>query len=215
MRKHHPENERVKYGYFFYLREAKRLSEASVDHAASAIAAFEASTGYRDFRKFHVEQARRFKRLLHEHRNAKTDAPLAKATIHGRLIAVKAFVVWLADQPGYRSHIRYADAEYFNPTANDSRIARAVRERPAPTLEQIRHVLNTMPAITDIQRRDRAVIAFTILSGARDNAVASLSLKHVDLARRTVFQDPREVRTKRAKTITSRNYPGTRPLTTS
>ena len=148
-----------------------------------------------------------FKRLLHEHRNAKTDAPLAKATIHGRLIAVKAFVVWLADQPGYRSHIRYADAEYFNPTANDSRIARAVRERPAPTLEQIRHVLNTMPAITDIQRRDRAVIAFTILSGARDNAVASLSLKHVDLARRTVFQDPREVRTKRAKTITSQFFP--------
>ena len=207
MRKHHPENERAKHRYLAYLREAKRLSEASVDQAASAIAAFEKATGYRDFRKFHIEQARRFKRVLGEQRKPKTGKPLAKATIHARLMAVKAFFIWLADQPGYRSQIRYSDAEYFNPSASDSRIAKAVRERPAPTMEQIRLVLGTMPTISDIERRDRAVIAFTILSGARDNAIASLSLKHIDLARRRVFQDARDVRTKRAKTITSYFFP--------
>ena len=207
MRRHHPENERIKHRYLVYMREAKRLSDASVDHAASAIAAFEASTAYRDFRSFHIDQARRFKQVLDEHRNAKTGKPLAKATTQARLLAVKAFFLWLADQSGYRSRIRYADAEYFNPLANDSRIAKAVRERPAPTLKQIRHVLNIMPAIKDIERRNRAVIAFTILSGARDNAIASLSLKHIDLTRRTVFQDAREVRTKRAKTIRSQFFP--------
>lgn len=207
MRKHHPENERIKRRYLLFLREARRLSEASVDHAAAAIAAFEASTNHTDFRRFHIEQARRFKRVLDEQANAATGKPLAKATIHSRLMAMKAFVQWLADQSGYRSRIRYVDAEYFNPSANDGRIAKAVRERPAPSLDQIRRVLDAMPAETDIQRRDRALIAFTILSGARDNAIASLSLKHVDAERRSVFQDAREVRTKRAKTFTSHFFP--------
>jgi integrase len=207
MRKHHPENERIKRRYFIYLREAKRLSEHSVDQAAAAIAAFETATNYRDFRKFHIEQARRFKRVLDEQVNRKTGKPLAKATIHARLMALKAFFQWLADQPGYRSRIAYADSEYFNPSANDGRIARTTREREAPTREQIRQVLEAMPSGTPIERRDRALIAFAILTGARDNALASLKLKHVDMARRRVVQDAREVRTKRAKTITSYFFP--------
>ncbi|MEC9346266.1 MAG: site-specific integrase [Pseudomonadota bacterium] len=207
MKKHHPENERIKRRYFQYLREAKRLAEASVDHAAAAISAFEASTGYRDFKKFHIEQAHRFKRVLAEQINSTTGRPLAKATVHSRLMALKAFIQWLADQPGYRSRIRYTDADYFNPSANDGRIAKAVRERPVPSIKQIRHVIRTMPADTGIERRDRALVAFTLLTGARDNAIASMSLKHVDPAARTVFQDAREVRTKRRKTFTSYFFP--------
>lgn len=207
MRKHHPDNERVKRRYFLYLREANRLSEATVDQTASAIAAFEESTGYRDFRRFHIEQAQRFKRVLAEQVNPATGKPLAKATIHSRLMALRTFFRWLCGQPGFRSRLCYSDADYFNPSANDGRIAKATRERPAPTLDHIRHVLNAMPTETDIQRRDRALIAFTILTGARDNAIASLSLKHVDLAHRQVFQDARQVRTKRAKTITSYFFP--------
>lgn len=207
MRKHHPENERIKRRYFIYLREAKRLSEHSVDQAAAAIAAFESSTSYRDFKRFHIEQARKFKRSLDEQINTKTGKPLAKATTHSRLMALKAFFQWLADQPGYRSRLRYADAEYFNPSANDGRIARTTRERPAPTLEQIQQVLQAMPTATSIERRNRALIAFTILTGARDNALASLKIKHADVARRRVVQDAREVRTKRAKTITSYFFP--------
>ena len=51
-------------------------------------------------------------------------------------------------------------------------------------------------------------VAFTLVSGARDNAIASFSLKHIDLAARTVFQDAREVRTKNAKTFASTFFPG-------
>jgi integrase len=60
---------------------------------------------------------------------------------------------------------------------------------------------------TDTEKRDRALIAFTLLTGARDNAVASMSLKHVDLERRTVFQDARDVRTKNRKTFTTWFFP--------
>ena len=65
----------------------------------------------------------------------------------------------------------------LNLSANDCRITKAVHEHPAPTLEQIRHVPDTMPASSDIELRDRTLIAFTILTGARDNAIVSLSLR--------------------------------------
>jgi site-specific recombinase XerC len=77
------------------------------------------------------------------------------------------------------------------------------RASRAPTLERVRHVLATMPTETDIEHRDRALVAFAVLSGARNDAIASMSLRHIDLAQRTVFQDAREVRTKNRKTFTA------------
>ena len=207
MRKHHPENERIKRRYLIYLREAKRLSEASVDQVAAALSEFEDHTGYRDFKRFHIEQARAFKRTLGERVSQSTGKPLAKATTHSRLMALKAFIQWLSEQPGYRSRVSYADAEYFNPSANDGRIAKVSTPRPVPSLDQIRTVITAMPDATVIERRDRALFAFTILTGARDNAIASLKLKHVDIEKRTVFHDAREVRTKRAKSFTSCFFP--------
>jgi integrase len=136
-----------------------------------------------------------------------TGRPLAKATVHSRLSALRAFFVWLAGRPGYRSRIRYSDADYFNVSANDERIAKAVRTRPVPTIDEIRQALDSMPTITQVHRRDRALIAFALLSAARDNAIASLSLKHIDVAARTIFQDARHVRTKNAKTFTSTFFP--------
>ena len=190
MGRHHPKNERIKRQYLGYLEEAKRMSPKSADQVAAAIAVFEVSTGYRDFAQFHVEQARCFKRQLIEV-DAKTNRPLAKATVYSRLMALKGFFHWLAGQPRYRSRISYSDADYFNPSANDGRIATARRDRPVPTLEQIRYMLSTMATGTSIERRDRALVAFVLLSGARDDAVASLCIRHVDVERRAIFQDAR------------------------
>jgi len=39
-----------------------------------------------------------------------------------------------------------------------------------------------MPTNTVIERRNRSLIAFTILTGARDGAIASMKLKHIDIA---------------------------------
>lgn len=206
MRKHNPKNERIKRRYLAYLQEAKRLSPATVDQAAAAVALFEVSTRWKDFAAFHIEQARSFKGQLAASTNSKTGKPLAHATIHSRLMATKAFFSWLAGQSGYR-RISYTDAEYFNPSSNDSRIATARRERPAPSIEQIRYVVSSIAVTNDINRRDRALIAFALLSGARDDAIASLAIRHVDDTARTIFQDARDVRTKNRKTITSWYFP--------
>lgn len=206
MRKHHPANERIKREYLTYLTDAKRMSVKSVDQVAAAIAAFEVSTGHKDFKAFHIEQARRFKRQLGDHHNSQTGKPLAVATIKTRLMAVKAFFQWLAGRQGYR-RISYADAEYFNPSAHDSRIASATRDRPVPSIEQIRRVIEVMPTGTDIEKRNRALIALTLLTGARDDAIASLSIRHIDIAASKIDQDARQVRTKYRKTFTTWFFP--------
>jgi hypothetical protein len=117
---------------FVYLEEAGRMNASSVDQAAAAIAQFETSTGHRDFGAFHFEHARKFKRVLAEATNPATGNPLAKATIHSRLMAVKAFFIWLAGQPGYRSRLTYSDMDYFNPSNNDSRIAKTDTPTDSP-----------------------------------------------------------------------------------
>ena len=156
---------------------------------------------------FRREQAISFKEHLGRQRNPATGKPLAKATLYGTLEAVRAFFEWLAREPGYRKALVASDAAYFNPSDNDMRVATAARERPAPSLEQVRHVLSAMPTDTVVDRRDRAVVAFTLLTGARDAAVASFRLKHVDVPGRSVSQDAREVRTKRAKSFTTAFFP--------
>jgi hypothetical protein len=95
---------------------------------------FEASTGYRDFKLFRVEQAQSYKRKLVDATNPETGRPLAKATISSRLAALKAFFQWLSLQPRFKSRLTYSDAEYFNASAKDERIAKATRERPVPSL---------------------------------------------------------------------------------
>src|SRR5262245_8679712 len=135
----------------------KRHSEQTIDAAAKAIVRFEAYTKFRDFKAFHIEQAKSFKAHLADQRNSRSGEHLSKATLYATLTALKRFFVWLAGQPGYKSRISYSDAEYFNLSVKETRIAKAHRDARVPTLEQIRHVIRTMPASTEIERRDRAL----------------------------------------------------------
>jgi len=200
-------NERIKHQYFGYLKEAKRLGEQSVDAAAEALDRFEAYTKRRDFKLFHVEQAIAFKNRLADQISRKTGEKLSKATVHATLAALKAFFQWLAGQPGYKSRLRYSDADYFHSSASDARIAKARRDPVGPTLEQVKHVIATMPSASEIEQRNRALVAFTLLTGARDSAIASIKLKHVDLTTDCVHQDAREVRTKFSKTFATYFFP--------
>lgn len=206
-RKYHEENERIKRRYLQYLREAKRMDISTVDKAAEAILRFEQSTNFKPFKRFHIEQAITFKSRLSNQKNSRTGAPLSKATVDSTLRSVKTFIHWLAGQPGYKSRIAYADAEYFNLNAKDARIAHTAREAIYPTPEQCRHAFAQMLSATPLQRRDKALFAFLMLTGARDGAVASLLLKHVDLAENCVYQDARDVKTKFAKTFTTWFFP--------
>src|SRR6516164_9089960 len=98
MKTHNPQNERIKRAYFTYLIEAKGFSGATLDGVAKALNRFETYTRFRDFKLFHIQQAKGFKASL----------------LYATLSALKRFFAWLAGQPGYKSRISYSDAEYFN-----------------------------------------------------------------------------------------------------
>jgi site-specific recombinase XerD len=193
MTKRNAANERIKHRYFAFLKDAKGRDEASVDATAKAIDRFEEYIGHRDFRSFHIEQARAFKAHLLEVTNTRTGNLLSASTVHATLAALKVFFVWLADQRGYASRIKYADTEYFNAPDNLSRIATARRFKSCPTLAQVRALIEAMPKGTEMEKRDRALVAFAIISGARDRAIVSFRLKHVDIEHDLIEHDARDV----------------------
>ena len=102
---------------------------------------------------------------------------------------LKAFFVWLAGETDYRTRIKQADAEYFNAPDNLARVVTARRHKPCASLKQICAVLDAMPTSTEIECRDRALIAFTIFTGARDRAIVSFRLKHIDVQHELLEQD--------------------------
>ena len=140
MAKHNVANTRIKREYFHYLREAMHRDETSIDAVAKALARFDDANEHKDFRKFKHEQAVAFKRKLDVDIAVRTGKPLSRATVNTALSMLRAFFIWLADQPGYKSKIAYGDADYFNLSDKDVRIANATRQRPVATLEQINRV---------------------------------------------------------------------------
>lgn len=162
MTTHNASNERIKRKYFAYLKEAMRHSEPTVDAVAKALNRFEVYTRHRDFKAFHFEQAVGFKKYLAEQKAKLSGEKLSKATLHATLNQLKQFFQWLSRETGYKSRIQYSDAEYFNLSEKDTRIATAKREQRSPTMAQIKHVIASMPTNTVIERRNRALIAFTL-----------------------------------------------------
>lgn len=207
MKKHNASNERIKRKYLTFLQQAKGQNEASIDAVAKAIVRFESYNQYKDFKAFHFQQAIGFKKHLASQKHHKTGKPLSLATLNGTVRHLKTFIEWLSQEVGYKSRIKYSDAEYFNLSGKEARTAKAKRQKPVATIEQIKHVLHVLPANTAIEKRDRALIAFTLLTGARDSATASLKLKHIDMNANALYQDARDVKTKYSKTFTTYFFP--------
>jgi len=207
MAKPNPENIRIKHKYREFLKETGQKAEASLDTVDKALARFEEYTNHKDFKLFHIQQAIGFKRHISTEKNIKSGKPLSASTMFSTMRHLKSFFQWLSREPGYKRRVSYSDADYFNITKKDTRIATAKRTKSIPTIDQIRTVLAGMLTETDVQRRDRALIAFTLLTGARDKAITSLKLKHLDTARGRIIQDARDVQTKFSKTFDSFFYP--------
>jgi integrase len=205
--KHHPENVRIKRTYFDYLRHARQRGEASVDAAAAALHQFETDTGFRSFKDFRREQAIAFSRNLADQTSARTGQPLSRATRHAILAQLRGFFLWLSVQRGYKSCFSPTDADYFNLSLRDARIAQTRLAKAFPSLDQVRHVIRSMPCSDSVELRNRALLAFILLTGTRDGAVVTLKLKHIDIAEKRVVQDAREVATKFGKTFGTEFFP--------
>lgn len=203
MSKLNSQNERIKRDYLRHLKQACGKSEATLDATRKALARFEDYTGARDFKTFRREQAIGFKQRLAETAGQRTGEPLSHSTQASTLAALKEFFKWLSWQSGFKSKIHVPDIDYFSPSIKDSAKAKATKLRDFPSLDQVRTAISAMPSETVVDRRNRALIAFAILTGMRDRAIVSLSLRHVDLNKSPplVRQEPDQVETKFSKNI--------------
>lgn len=207
MAKRSTDNQRIKRKYLVWLKDAKGLSEASIDKAAAAITGYDTWLAGKDFRAFHSERARAFKRHLAGMRNARNGSPLSAGTINSTLRDLKAFFYWLADQPGYKSRISRADADYLSPDRKSDQARRGSLWKPHPSPEQACHVIANMPTGSVIARRNRALMALLFLTCSREGAAISLQLRHVDMTHRCVQFDGRHVDTKFGKSFTTGFFP--------
>lgn len=205
--KPNPKNERVKRDYLRHVKEARRRATSTVDGIRKALTRYEEYTGHRDFSAFNKELAIGFKTHLLTIKAQRTDETLSKSTVLSTLNALKDFFRWLGCQPGFKSRIILTDIDYFSLSDKEARAARSSRYGEWPTLEQVRKVIFSMPHTTDIEKRNRALIAFAIVTGMRDSAIATIRLKHISFERGLVMQDPKEVKTKFSKRIDTFFFP--------
>lgn len=155
MRKINEENERIKRRYLQYLKTANRKDASTVHKATEGILRFEASANFVSFKRFHIEQVIKFQDRINSEVSKTTGKLLSKSTISAVLAANKAFFFWLAGQDGYKSRIRYSDADYFNMDAKGQRVASTTRETPYPSMEMARHAFNYMPEGAEIEHATR------------------------------------------------------------
>jgi integrase/recombinase XerD len=207
MTKYNIKNERIKKDYYDYLKESKGRNDKTLDQVRNSLYRFEIYTKFKDFITFNKEQAKGFKKHLAKQKTQRTGEAMSKSTLFHISNNLKSFFFWLSHEKNYNK-IKLTDIEYFNLLENDKAAAKVKRFKAFPTIEQIRKVIFSLPDATDIEKRNKALIAFIILTGARDAAVASLKIKHVDIYQGSITQDPNDgVKTKFGKLIYTKFFP--------
>ncbi len=204
-------NEVIKKQYEEALLHGKCRDPKTVRAVWSNLNLFEDFTAHADFKTFDAEQAKSFKTWLEKQKNQDREL-LSLSTVRSTLNAVREFFEWLAIHPQYIKKIDGRAVQYLRLSDNANRAARASREKASPTLEELEKALKAMPHETDIEKRDRAIFAFMIITCVRDDALVSLKRKHVNADDKTVWQDPKLVRTKGRKGIVTRFVGQVMPL---
>lgn len=199
-------NEKTKKNYEEALALNERLSPASIHTKLMDIRKYEEVTAFADFKRFNADKAKLFKESYKKSGNAQ-GKQLDYATVGRTLRNVQEFFRWLSGQPIYRRHIRPEHLAIFNLSLKEENMARHKAYTHPPTLEQLKRVLLTMPAETELEKRNRAMLACLVLTGVRVAALISLKLKHVNIESGHIVQDGREVKTKFSKSILTQFFP--------
>ena len=207
MAKFNAENERVKRQYFVWEKEANGKSVKTVDHMRNDIFMFEEFTGFKSFKRFNQEDIIAFKKHVAKKKNQRTNEPVSKTYLLHVSMNLISFFKWLCRQNGYKRSVCLNDINYFNLSDKDMQIARSSMPKRIPTLSQLKLVVEKMPFETDIQKRNRAIVAFLILTACRGKVLTTLKIKHVCLETERVDQIPQEVETKFSKKIITYFFP--------
>lgn len=207
MAKFNAENERIKRRYLEWEKEANGKSDSTITNIQNHIYCYEEFTKFKSFKQFNKNDAIAFKRHITQKQSTRLKELVSKTYLLHVIKSLNFFFKWLYIQPGYKSKIDLNQVAYLQLSEKDIQIARTPKTKRIPTLEQIEHVIKSMPTETEVQKRDRALISLLILSGCRVTAITSLKLKHVDLDNERIEQHPQDVKTKFSKKIVTFFFP--------
>jgi len=194
-------NEKVKRRYFDYSSGALGYSDKTIKAMELAMWKYDEFTKYEDYKKFNDIIAKQFKKWLSTNKNKRTGKILSLTTQYHTIRHVQDFFKWLSMQAGFKSRIKHDHIAYLRLSKADARIATSSKLPEYPTLAQVKK-LCSFPIESEIDKRDKALIAFTALSGMRDNAIISLPIGCFDKINLRVEQNPAKgVQTKFSKLI--------------
>ena len=189
------ENERIRRRFLEHMQEAMGLSDGTLEIYKRALRRYEIFTGFKDFSVITKNKVIALKKHL---RNEGLSVPVIISTLY----TVRRFMEWLGDEPGYRKTRLRRVLDHMKMSIKEQhQIAPLERITDAPSLDEVALLINSMPAHTFEQRRNRAMIVLFALAAPRATAVVTFRLKHLDLERGLLKQDPREVKTKRSMPI--------------
>lgn len=206
MAKYNTKNEIIKKQYEQYLELDEGLSEQTIYGKIKDLRKYENFTDFKCFSTFNKDQALAFKAKYKTAKNY-LGGDMSYSTIWRTTNNLKEFFQWLSRQNNYKSKIKYDHIRAFNLTKKEENVAKKRPYRKYPSMEQMKAVIHGMPTNTEIERRDKALIAFTLLTGARVNAIISLKIRNIDEYKKYVEQDPQNVATKFSKYILTQFLP--------
>lgn len=197
-------NEMIKRDYFNHCRNAQGFTNSTINKYAQCIHKWQECFENDDFTHFNKDQCNDFKKYLKEKANKNNTTLINQYHI---LRHLKKFFVWLCEQKGYEK-IKKTDVDYLRLSRKEINIALEKKDKEYPTLEEIKSIVATIQPKTEIDMRDRALIAFLILTGMRISAVVSLPMQAFDKYSLTIKQSPKmDVKTKNTKSILSTLFP--------
>lgn len=192
---------KVTRSFLRFLTEAKGRKPGSIRKAEYALVRWNKANPKHNFdERLSIDAILNFKAKLRD--RSPGGKALSPGTVMDILIQMRQFFEWLSLQPGYKSKINATDLQYFQPSPDETSYRKYHKSNDYPTLTQVKMLVDSVPNYLPVDMRDRALIAFLLLSGIRIDAAASLTIGCFNRSKMKITQDPRDgVRTKFSKCI--------------
>jgi site-specific recombinase XerD len=202
MRKYNNENEIIKKKYLVDMDEGDGFSPKTIDGANNAINRFLDYTNHECFKKTNSSTVKEFKNELLVTKN-KNGGKLSLSTIEHTLKPLQKFFRWLKKEDGYKKKLKLLDLRFFDLKREDRQKIHTVKKiKEYYTIEQVALALN-FNSKNDVEMRDRAIVATLACTAMRHESLITAKIKHVNLAKEAIIQDPSTMSTKNSKWINS------------
>jgi integrase len=201
------QNELRKREFFEHLKGAEGFAESSVNIFAEAIDQWQTFSKGEDFVNFNKTKAIEFVAWLKTRVSKTPLGQVSLVTQYNYIRRIKRFLHWLSDQPNYKKILK-SDIDFLRLSKKEIQIATSGTTKQIPTLEEFKQIIESIDIKNEIDKRDRAMICLTLITGIRISALISLKMKSFDKKNKLFDQNPADgVKTKNSKRIPTTFFP--------